>query len=200
MTVSLDPKFDDTGAGHVMPAIRFAALSILAFGMLYPMLASFAGGMLFPHQAGGSLVFRNGKAVGSELVAQAFVSDRYFQARPSAADYDPRAMAGSNLAASNPALRSRMANSAVGISVRENVPATAIPADMITASGSGIDPHISPASAQMQLRRVAHARGLRAETVQAAIAANSSEPTLGVFGQPRVNVLQLNLALDAITP
>ena len=143
---------------------------------------------------------RDGKAVGSSLVAQNFVSDRYFQSRPSAANYDPRALSGSNLASSNPALRERMTEASKTIAARENIFAAEIPVDMITMSGSGIDPHISPEAAKVQINRVAKARGLTGEQVQAVIDANTQMPTLGILGQARVNVLQLNMALDAITP
>ena len=109
-------------------------------------------------------------------------------------------MAGSNLAPTNPALRERIVESSKTIAARENIVATSIPVDMVTASGSGIDPHISPESARVQLARVAKARGLNAQQVQASIDANTQSPTLGILGQARVNVLKLNLALDEITP
>lgn len=198
MTIAVDSNIDDKAASALLPAIRFAIVAIILFGLLYPALATFAGGILFPAQANGSLITRDGKAVGSSLVAQNFVGDNYFQSRPSAASYDPRAMAGSNLASTNPALRERMVESSKVISARENIAATAIPADMVTTSGSGIDPHISPEAAKVQINRVAKARGLTAEQVQALIDANTQAPTFGLLGQARVNVLQLNLALDAI--
>jgi len=200
MNTHIDSNIDDAAAGSLLPAIRFSIISILVFGLLYPVLATYTGGLLFPVQANGSLIMYDGKAVGSSLVAQNFVSDRYFQSRPSAANYDPRAMAGSNLAPTNPALRERIAESSKGIAARENIAVTGIPVDMVTASGSGIDPHISPEAAKVQVARVAKARGLSAAQVQAAIEANTKMPTFGVLGQARVNVLQLNLALDAITP
>lgn len=194
------PGIDDKAASGLLPAIRFALVSMLVFGLLYPVVATYAGKLLFPQQANGSLIVRDGKAVGSSLVAQNFVSDRYFQSRPSAANYDPRAMAGSNLASTNPVLRERITEASKTIAVRENIFAAEIPADMITMSGSGIDPHISPEAARVQLSRVAKARGLTGEQVQAVIDANTQMPTLGILGQARVNVLQLNMALDAKTP
>jgi len=198
MNITVDSNINDKAAGALLPAIRFAVVTIILFGLLYPALATFAGGVLFPVQANGSLITRDGKAVGSSLVAQNFVGDNYFQSRPSAANYDPRAMAGSNLASTNPALRERMVESSRAIAERENIAAAAIPVDMVTTSGSGIDPHISPEAAKVQINRVAKARGLTAEQVQALIDANTQAPTLGLLGQARVNVLQLNLALDAI--
>jgi len=197
MNTFIDPAIDDKAAGGLLPAIRFAIVSIVLFGLLYPVVATYAGKLLFPQQANGSLIVRDGVTVGSALVAQNFVDDKYFQSRPSAANYDPRAMAGSNLASTNPALRERIIESSKAISARENIAATAIPADMVTTSGSGIDPHISIAAAHMQLARVAKARGLTEAQVQALILANTQTRTFGILGQSRVNVLQLNLALDA---
>lgn len=200
MNMPVDSNIDDAAAGSFLPALRFAIISILVFGLLYPVIATYAGKEAFPSQANGSLIMRDGKAVGSSLVAQNFVSNRYFQSRPSAANYDPRALSGSNLASTNPALRDRMTEASKTISARENIFAAEIPVDMITMSGSGIDPHISPEAARVQLARVAKARGLTGEQVQAVIDANTQMPTLGILGQARVNVLQLNMALDAKTP
>jgi len=198
MNTFIDPAIDDKAAGGLLPAIRFAIVSIVLFGLLYPVVATYAGKLLFPQQANGSLIVRDGVTVGSALVAQNFVDDKYFQSRPSAANYDPRAMAGSNLASTNPALRERIVESSKAISARENIAATAIPADMVTTSGSGIDPHISIEAAHVQLARVAKARGVTEAQVQALIDANTQTPAFGILGQSRVNVLQLNLALDAI--
>ena len=200
MNALIDSTIDDKAAGSFLPAIRFSIIAILAVGLSWPMVATLSGGLLFPDQANGSLIMRDGKVVGSSLVAQNFVSDRYFQSRPSAANYDPRALAGSNLAPTNPALRERIVESSKAVAARENIAANTIPVDMVTASGSGIDPHISPESARVQLARVAKARGLTAEQVQSIVDANTQLSTFGVLGQARVNVLQLNLALDAITP
>ena len=200
MNTPIDSPIDDKAASRLLPAIRFSIIAILVVGLSYPIVATVVGGLLFPHQANGSLIMRDGKAVGSSLVAQSFGGDRYFQSRPSAANYDPRALAGSNLSSTNPALRERMLESSKAIAARENIAVNTIPVDMVTASGSGIDPHISPESARVQSARVAKARVLTAAQVQAAIDANTEMPTFGVLGQARVNVLQLNLALDAITP
>ena len=198
MNTFTDPRIDDKVAGELLPAVRFALVSIVLFGLLYPAVATYAGKFLFPRQANGSLIVLDGKTVGSELVAQNFVDDKYFRARPSAVDYDPRAMAGSNLAPGNPALRERIAETSKAIAARENSDVMAIPADMVTTSGSGIDPHISPEAAKLQIARVANARGLTNRQVQSLIDANTQAPTLGLLGQARVNVLQLNLALDAM--
>lgn len=200
MNTIIDPGIDDKAAGGMLPAIRFAIFSILLFGLLYPVVATYAGKLLFPRQANGSLILRDGITVGSALVAQKFVDDKYFQSRPSAANYDPRAMAGSNLASTNPALRERIAESSKAISARENIDATGIPADMVTTSGSGIDPHISMDAAKVQIDRVAKARGLSAAQIEALVYANTQTPTFGILGQSRVNVLKLNIALDTIKP
>lgn len=197
--MTYDTTLDSRGGG-VLAWLRFAAVGVLCAGLLYPAVATLAGGALFPAQAQGSLVQRDGVAVGSRLVAQGFTGDGYFQPRPSAAGYDPRAAAGSNLAPSNPALRERVAASSAGIAAREGVAAADIPVDLVTASGSGLDPHLSPAAARLQVARVARSRGMPVESVQAAVDANTLPPTFGVFGQSRVNVLELNLALDALAP
>lgn len=182
-----------------LTALRFAVVSIIVAGVLFPLLAAGVGQVLFPAQAGGSLITRDGVIVGSSLVAQPFADARYFQPRPSAAGYDVRALAGSNWAPSNPALRERIAATSAAIAAREGVPASAIPGDLVTASGSGIDPHISPEAARLQVARVAQARGLSPAHVQQLVDAGTLGPTFGILGQARVNVLELNLALDALT-
>lgn len=192
VTVPLDHK-----GGGLWPALAGSALFIVVCGLVYPTLATLLGGLLFPQQANGSLIERDGRVVGSSLVAQPFADARYFQPRPSAAGYDPRALSGSNLASSNPALRERIAKDAAAVSERDGIAADAIPPELVTASGSGIDPHLSPAGAQVQVARVARARGLSAEQVTDLVHAHTQRRTLGVLGQPRVNVLELNLALDA---
>jgi len=194
--LNLAPSNLDSHGGSVLTWLRFAAVGVLSCGLLYPLLATFSGQALFPAQARGSLIERDGVIVGSSLLAQDFTADGYFQSRPSAANYDPRAAAGSNWAPSNPALRERVAASSTAIASRERIAADAIPVDLLTASGSGLDPHISPAAAAVQVARVARARGISESDVQALVAANTSQPTFGVLGQARVNVLQLNLAMD----
>ncbi|MFY2762599.1 potassium-transporting ATPase subunit KdpC [Arenimonas sp. MALMAid1274] len=190
----------DSRGGSTLAWLRFAAVGVLGAGLLYPALATLAGQALFPEQARGSLIERDGVVVGSRLVAQPFVGDGYFQPRPSAVGYKPIAAGGSNLAPGNPALRERMVATSAEIAAREGVPARDIPADLVTASGSGLDPHLSPAATQLQVARVARARGLPVEVVQATVQAHTLAPTFGVFGQSRVNVLELNLALDAMAP
>jgi K+-transporting ATPase ATPase C chain len=190
----------DHQGGGIGVAIRFGLISILAFGLLLPAVLAFAGQLLFPTQARGSLIERNGVVVGSALIAQPFAGDKYFQPRPSAASFDPKALAGSNWAPSNPALHDRIAATSTAVAAREHVTAAQIPVDLVTASGSGADPDISPAAAAIQVGRVAKARGLDPAQVQTLVAAQTQGRTWGILGQARVNVLQLNLAMDALKP
>lgn len=178
-------------------ALAFTALVLLGFGLLYSLAGAVLGRALFPHQAAGSLVLVDGRARGSELVAQPFADARYFQPRPSAAGYDPMAAAGSNLSRSNPYLRKRIDELTSEVAQREGIAPAQVPAELVTQSGSGMDPHLSPAAVQVQLARVAKARGLDPAQVRALVHEHTQGATFGVLGAPRVNVLQLNLALDA---
>jgi K+-transporting ATPase ATPase C chain len=155
------------------------------------------GRVAFPAQATGSIIEHDGHAVGSALIAQPFADAKYFQARPSAAKYDPTAASGSNQARRNPDLRKRIADDTAAIAQREGVAVGEVPAELATQSGGGLDPHISPRAAQIQAVRVAKARGVDTAKIEALIAANTEAPQFGVLGQVRVNVLKLNLALDA---
>lgn len=186
--------------GLVRASLGFAAVSLLGFGLVYAAATASLGGLLFPGQATGSLILQDGKVVGSAWVAQPFVGDPYFQSRPSAANYDPMAMAGSNQARSNPDAQQRIAEARAAVAAREGVAPQAVPGDLVTQSGSGMDPHISPAAAEIQVARVARARGLDPARVRAAVAAYTEAAQFGVLGAPRVHVLQLNLALDTMRP
>lgn len=188
-------ELDRRGGGWRAWAI-FGVLSIVGSGLVYPLIAASAGAMLFPAQAQGSLIERDGQVVGSALMAQAFNDDRYFSPRPSAANYTAASLAGSNWAPSNPALRERAAADSARIAARDGVAPEAIPVELISASGSGIDPHLSPGAAVLQAARVARARGLPTQAVIDAIDRFTEARTWGVLGQPRVNVLALNLWLD----
>jgi len=192
------PDLDSRG-GNPLTWLGFAILTFLLAGLLYPAATTLIAGAIFPSQAGGSLITVNGQVVGSALIGQPFSGERYFIGRPSAAGtgYDPTSASGSNLAVSNPALRTRVQTDSAAIAERENVSADRIPADLVTASGSGLDPHISPAGAALQVARVARARGLSSEQVRALVGAATEKGLLGL-GQPGVNVLELNLALDAL--
>jgi K+-transporting ATPase ATPase C chain len=134
--------------------------------------------------------------IGSSLVAQPFADDRYFQPRPSAAKYDVMALAGSNQARTNPDLRSRIDEARAAVAAREGVAPDAVPSDLVTQSGGGIDPHLSPEAIRIQIARVARARGLPVDEVERLVAAHTESPQFGVLGAPRINVLELNLALD----
>ncbi len=178
------------------PALALAGVSLLGFGLLYSLAGVGLGSVLFPHQAGGSLIERDGKVIGSSLVAQPFADDRYFQSRPSAAHYDVMALAGSNQARTNPDLRSRIDEARAAVAAREGVAPDAVPSDLVTQSGGGIDPHLSPAAVRIQVARVARARGLPVSEVERLVAEHTTAPQFGLLGAPRVNVLELNLALD----
>lgn len=196
MQGELNPAGLDHEGGGVRAALVVTLLTALVFGLLYPLLSVAINGLLFPLQASGSPIAVDGKVVGSSLIAQPFADARYFSPRPSAAGYNPTAASGSNLGPSNPALAERIAGDAAKIAEREGVAVGTVPLDLVTASGGGLDPHISVAGAQLQAARVASARGVSEATVRAAIDAHTEAPSFGVFGQARVNVLLLNLALD----
>lgn len=191
------PSISSTAAAPVWrPAIVLAGVSLLGFGLLYSLAGAGLGRMLFPHQATGSLIERDGKVIGSSLVAQPFADDRYFQPRPSAAKYDVMALAGSNQARTNPDLRSRIDEARAAVAAREGVAPDAVPSDLVTQSGGGIDPHLSPEAIRVQIARVARARGLPVDEVERLVAAHTESPQFGVLGAPRINVLELNVALD----
>ena len=179
-------------------AIRLTLVTTVLLGLGYPLLVTAIAGVVFPHKATGSLIMKDGQVIGSELLAQSFTSDRYFHPRPSAAGngYDATASGGSNLAQSNAKLVQRVQGDIDKLSA-EN-PGKPVPIDMVTTSGSGLDPDITPDNAYFQARRVAKARGLSEDQVRNLIAANTSGRQLGLLGEPRVNVLALNLALDKL--
>lgn len=184
-------------SSQLLLGLRAAIVFLALCGLLYTGLATFLGGLLFPYQATGSLIDKDGTSIGSTLVAQPFESPRYFYSRPSAAGYDPTATGGSNLAPSNPELRERARVDSTRIQTVEGVGPEAIPVDLIAESGAGLDPHITPEAAKLQAPRVATARGLPETAVLGAIEKGTEGRQWGLFGQPRVNVLELNLALDA---
>ncbi|WP_062358477.1 potassium-transporting ATPase subunit KdpC [Pseudoxanthomonas mexicana] len=178
-------------------SLMLALVTLLGFGLLYSLAATGIGGLLFPAQATGSLIERDGRVIGSSLVAQPFADDRYVQPRPSAAGYDTMALAGSNQARTNPDLRARIDEARAAVATREGVAPADVPSDLVTQSGGGIDPHLSPAAVRIQVARIARARGVDAAVIERLVAAHTEGRQFGLFGEPRVNVLELNLALDA---
>ena len=180
-------------------AVLFTLITAVLFGLGYPLLMTGLASVLFPRQAAGSLiVLGNGQVVGSALIAQSFTSDRYFHPRPSAAGngYDATASSGSNLAQSSKALVTRIQGDIDKMAAQN--PGKPVPIDAVTTSGSGLDPDITPDNADYQIARVAKARGIAEDRLRQLVAANTKQRTLGLLGEPRVNVLELNLALDQL--
>jgi K+-transporting ATPase ATPase C chain len=178
------------------PALVLLILFTLLLGLAYPFALTGLAGLLLPTQAGGSLVTQNGKVIGSALIGQDFAAPGYFHPRPSAAGkgYDASASSGSNLAPGSKDLADRIGKSVADL--RADGVNAPVPGDLVTASGSGLDPDISPDAARLQIIRVAIARGMSEAEVTALVDANVTEPLLGILGEPRVNVLALNRALD----
>lgn len=186
--------------GQIGVSIRVMILMTVITGVLYPLLVMGIGQVAFHAQANGSLIYRDGHLVGSSLIGQDFgTAPQYFWSRPSAAGsgYDPTSTGASNLSLDNPVLISDIKQRQAMIAQADGVSVAQIPADAVMASGSGVDPQISPAYAAIQVDRVAHARHLPASVVERLVAEYTQGRTLGFLGEPRVNVLQLNVALDA---
>ncbi len=180
-------------------AVRMTIVLTILLGFIYPIGMVVVGHVLFPHEARGSLISHDGQIIGSELIGQNFSSQKYFHPRPSAAGdkgYDASNSSGSNLGPTNKTLIDTVRKRLKDTEEAEGVPASSVPIDMVTASGSGLDPDISPADALLQADRVAHARGISADTVRQLIDQNTEGRWIGIFGEPVVNVLKLNLALD----
>jgi K+-transporting ATPase ATPase C chain len=186
---------------NLLISIWFTLATTLLFGIIYPLVVTGLAQVLFPKQANGELIRKNGNLVGSHWIGQPFTAPGYFYSRPSAAGtagYDPTASGGSNLGPTNKALIDRV-NASVQ-QLQPTNPNRTVPVDLVTASGSGLDPDISPASAEFQVPRVARERGMSEQDVRAAVAKHLKGRQLGFLGEPRVNVLDLNLDLDAIHP
>jgi K+-transporting ATPase ATPase C chain len=187
---------------QLLPGLRITVFFTILCGLVYPLAITGICQLVFPHQANGSLIALNGNDVGSELLAQGFTKPEYFQPRPSAAGngYDPTASGGSNYGPTNKKLIDRVQASVEQFRKDNPDYHGAIPADLLTASASGLDPHLSPDSALAQAPRVAKARGVSLERINALVASLTEPPDLSVLGEPRVNVLKLNLALDRQFP
>jgi potassium-transporting ATPase KdpC subunit len=185
---------------NLLIALWFTLVTTVIFGVLYPLAITGLAQVLFPSRANGQLIERNGKTVGSRIIGQSFTEPGYFHSRPSNAGsgYDPTASSASNLGPTNKVLIERVKSDVQKLqSENPNMP---VPVDLVTSSGSGLDPDISPAAAQFQIPRVAHSRGMKEDDVRALVQKHTEGRDLGFLGEPRVNVLQLNLDLDTVHP
>ncbi len=186
----------------IMTAARLLLVLTVLTGVLYPIAITLAANVLFPTQANGSLIVRDGQVIGSALIGQSFTSERYFWPRPSAIDYNPLPSGGSNLGPTSAVLHAKVIERAASIRQANHLPEEAvIPVDLLFASGSGLDPHLSPDAVRLQIDRVAAARGFTAaqrDQLAARVESSIELPQFGLLGEPRVNVLLLNLALDQI--
>jgi K+-transporting ATPase ATPase C chain len=186
---------------NLLTSILYTIVTTILLGIVYPLVVTAFAQVLFPKQANGSLIVQNGKVVGSSLIGQPFTAPGYFWSRPSAAGsagYDAANSSGSNLGPTNKQLVSRVSASVQQL--QPTNPNTPVPVDLVTTSGSGLDPDITPAAAEFQVARVAKERGMSASEVRALVAKHTRGRQLGFLGEPRVNVLELNLDLDAVHP
>jgi K+-transporting ATPase ATPase C chain len=185
---------------HIVTSILYTVVTVAILGIVYPLAITGIGMLAFPHQAGGSMIVQNGKPIGSEIIGQLFTKPQYFQGRPSAAGkngYDPTSTGGTNLGPTSKKLIDATKATIAALKTANPDAAGEPPMDLVTSSGSGIDPDISPEGAYYQAPRVAKARNIPLADVRAIVSAHSTGRTLGILGEPRVNVLELNRALDA---
>jgi potassium-transporting ATPase KdpC subunit len=181
---------------QIYPAFAITVVLTVLLGIIYPIAVTGLAQLIFPRQAAGSLIEKDGKVIGSSLIGQPFSGPSYFHSRPSAAGsgYDGTASGGTNLGPTSQKLMDSV--KAAAESLREENPGSPVPIDMVTASASGLDPHITPAAAEFQVPRIAKERGMNAEEVRRLVREHTEGRQFGVLGEPRVNVLELNLALD----
>jgi K+-transporting ATPase ATPase C chain len=191
------PKGENT-LSHLITSILYTIVTVIVLGIIYPLAMTGVGMLIFPHQANGSFVESNGKVVGSEIIGQLWTKPQYFQGRPSAAGkgYDPTSTGGTNLAPTSKKLMDATKATIVALKKANPQAVGEPPMDLITSSGSGVDPDISPEAAAWQIPRVAAARHMTTDAVKAIVDAHVVGRTFGILGEPRVNVLDLNLALD----
>lgn len=185
----------------IRPAVTLFILLSIVTGLIYPLLVTGIGQALFPEQAAGSLIERDGKPVGSRLIGQNFTDPKYFWGRPSATSPYPNnaaASSGSNLGPLNPALKDAVESRVQALREADPGNTQPVPVDLVTTSASGLDPHISPAAAEYQVARVARSRGLPPDLVRDLVVKQTEDRQWGIFGEPRANVLELNLALDRL--
>lgn len=189
---------------NLLISIWMTLATTLLLGIIYPLVVTGLAQLIFPRQANGELIRVGGKIVGSRLIGQPFTAPGYFHSRPSAANatnpagYDAQSSSGSNLGPTNKALMDRVSASVQAL--QEENPKVPVPVDLVTTSGSGLDPHISPAAAEFQIPRVARERAMSEADVRALVAKHTEQRQLGFLGEPRVNVLELNLELDQVHP
>ena len=185
---------------NLLISVLMTIATTVLFGILYPLIVTGLAQVLFPRKANGQLIKKDGAVVGSSLIGQGFTSDKYFHSRPSAAGkgYDAASSGGSNLGPTNQKLIDRVQADVAAL--RTENPGTPVPIDLVTTSASGFDPHITPAAAEFQLPRVARARGIAADQLRALVARHTEGRQLGILGEARVNVLELNLDLDEHFP
>ena len=200
-TPATTKKVDRTSVRrHITTAVLYTIVTTVLFGLVYPLVVTAAAQLLFHEKANGQLLYKDGTVIGSRIIGQSFTGPVYFHSRPSAAGngYDAANSSGSNYAPTNKKLVDRVSGDATAL--QSDRPNTDIPVDLVTASGSGLDPHITPAGADFQVARIAHERNLSETTVRELIAHHTEGRQFSFLGEPRVNVLELNLDLDRTAP
>jgi potassium-transporting ATPase KdpC subunit len=198
-TVAVASSKGENTLSHIVTSVLYTIVTVIVLGIIYPLVMTGIGLLVFPHQANGSLIESNGKLIGSEIIGQLWTKPQYFQGRPSAAGkgYDPTSTGGTNMAPDNKKLIAATKSTIDALKKANPNAVGEPPMDLVTTSGSGIDPDISPAAAAWQVPRVAAARHMTPAAVQSIVDAHTAGRTFGILGEPRVNVLEVNRALDA---